>query len=173
MVKSGLMAKIIYIILFFSILIANNSCEKVKSYSPIPAIEIKSYNLIDVDSNKIKRLTIEFSFVDGDGDLFSPQDTINKDSLASTLFWTYFEKVDGVFVQVSDSSFKTPLYLHFPYSDVMQRNGQNKTQKGTFEYTIDYFYPMPYDTMEIEFYVVDVALHKSNVVRTPNEIILK
>ncbi len=170
------------IVLIFSILIANNSCDKVTSYPPEPELEFKSYTLSivkdtsvkDTSKRKIigKSLKFEFSFVDGDGDLFSPIDTTNLNSPVSKLFWTYFEKRNGEFVQVSDSSLKTPTYFHFPYSDVMKRDGQNKTQKGTFEYTYLFYNPIPYDTLEIEFYIVDMAEHKSNVVRT-SQIVLQ
>jgi hypothetical protein len=162
------------IVLIFSILIANNSCKKITSYPPEPALEFKSFQLIDATdtlNNKVKSLDVEFSFIDGDGDLFSPIDTANSNSPVSKLFWTYYEKQKGEFVQVPDSLLKTPTSSHLPYSDLMQRNGQNKTQKGTIKYTYLFYYPLPYDTLEIEFYIVDMAEHKSNVVRTPQIVL--
>jgi hypothetical protein len=164
------------IVLILCLLIISFSCKDVESYSDIPYIELKSYKVddgTDTLGNKVKDLTFEFSFVDGDGDLFSPLDSINRDLPTSKLHWIFYEKTDGVFVQIPDSLMKTPTYFHLPYSDVMERNGQNKTQKGTIKYNYQLSYPLQYDTLEIEFYVVDMAYHQSNIVRTSEAIILQ
>ena len=56
-------------------------------------------------------------------------------------------------------------YFHqqFPYSDKLDRVGQNKTVKGTVRIGILFPQELPYDTMRLEFYIRDRAMNKSNV----------
>jgi hypothetical protein len=170
------MKKIYGIVLIIVIAIVSSHCDKIKSYSSVPAITFDSYQLLDtVDElqNKMKKLVINFKFVDGDGDLFNPDTVANANSKKSKLFLIFYEKKDGVFVQVPDSLLLTPLAFRLPYDDVMKRDGQNKTQKGTISYSYPFYYPMPFDTLEVKFYITDMAEQQSDTAQIPNEIVLK
>jgi hypothetical protein len=51
----------------------------------------------------------------------------------------------------------------------MKRNGQNKTLKGTITYNYTFKILSYYsDTIKIEIFVIDKALHKSNVLSFPD-----
>jgi len=159
----------------FSILIAINSCDKVKSYSSVPQIGFVSYKLtetVDALQNKVKSLVVNFNFVDGDGDLFDP-DSTDVTSPKGKLFLIFYQKKSGVFVQVPDSLLLTPPSFKLPYGDVMQREGQDKTQKGTIQFSYPFYYPMPYDTIKVKFYVADMAENHSDTLLIPDEIALK
>ena len=149
-----------------------SSCDKLTSYPATPSIDYDSYKLVDtVDDptlrNPIKMLEVTFKFVDGDGDLFTA------DTSVRSLFLTFYQKINGDFVKVPDSTLFTKPAISFPYSSLMDRTGQNKTQKGTITFDYPFYYPMPFDTIEMEFYITDLAGNKSNVVKIPKEIPLK
>jgi len=152
------------------------SCDKIKSYSDVPHIDFISYqlkNTQDALGNNQKSLVINFKFVDGDGDLFDPDTVVDKNSPKSKLFLIFYQKQHGVFTQVPDSLFLTPLAFRLPYDQVMERTGQNKTQKGTIQYAYPFYYPMPFDTLQVKFYITDMAEHYSDTIQIPDEIALK
>jgi hypothetical protein len=146
------------------------SCDKIKSYPETPKIEYESYRLIDtLDQlqNPVKMLFVRFSFVDGDGDLFnpyaSPVDSAGNDTTTnSKLFFSFYQKIDGLFVKVPDSWYKEKPRYSFKWDDVMLRDGQNKTQKGSMEFSYQFYNPMPFDTINVRYYIEDLAYHKSN-----------
>jgi hypothetical protein len=150
------------------------SCDKIKSYSDVPHIDYLSYQLLDTKDpdlgNSQKTLVINFKFVDGDGDLFDP-DTV--DNNKSKLFLTIYQKKEGVFTQIPDSFFHPQLAFRLPYGQVMERTGQNKTQKGTIQYSYSFVYPMPFDTIQVKLYITDMAEHHSDTIQVPGEIALK
>ncbi len=163
-----------------------NSCEKPKSYSPIPVISVKGYTLIDTDqiiekdTNRVRLLTLTFNFVDGDGNISDakdrplavlPNDTSKKEDTTtySKIYLKFFEKKQGIYFPVSDSVFKTPPVYPIPYGNAMSREGQNKTQKGEMAilypfYSLPPDYKMPFDTLRIDLYIEDLAYEKSNVI---------
>ena len=82
-----------------------SSCQKPKSYSPIPEISFKKYTVtdtVDTFNNPVKALTLTFNFADGDGDLSSsatrplvvvPPDTVPKDTTTySKIYLKLYEK---------------------------------------------------------------------------------
>jgi len=147
------------------------SCQKIITYSDIPQIKFKSFTLkdtVDAIDNIIKLGELVFSFIDGDGDLGLEQpDSIQQnDTIIVNLFFTLFEKIDGQFQKVDEEDLETPLNYRIPY---MEREGQNKTLKGEIQVNFEY-YIIEYDTIKYEFYIVDRALHKSNVETTPEII---
>jgi len=166
------MKNLVWIGIFLLYELMLSSCGKVTSYPGVPSIDYESYKLVDtIDDptlrNPVKMLEVTFKFVDGDGDLFTP------DTSVRSLFLTFYNKVDGSFVQVPDSTLFTKPAISFPYSSLMDRSGQNKTQKGTITFDYPFYYPLPYDTIELQFYIQDVAGNKSNVVLIPKEIPFK
>ena len=152
------------------------SCDKIKSYSDVPHIDFLSYQLLattDPDlGNPQKTLVINFKFVDGDGDLFDPDAPDSTNINKSKLFLTIYQKLNGVFIQVPDSFFLTPLSARLPYDPVEDRTGQDKTQKGTIQYRYSFVYPMPFDTIQVKFYITDMAEHHSDTIQIPADIAL-
>src|SRR6266542_403513 len=112
-----------------------NACQKDASYPAEPQISLNSYSFVDtLDPNvsqvKEKRLTISLHFTDGDGDLFTPNVSKDSTDLRAKIHLLFYKKENGVFTLVPDLFWSTPYNFNLPYSDVMERNGQNKTQKG-------------------------------------------
>ena len=166
-----------YLCVGFGLVFGFCSCEKIKSYPATPQIAYESYRLVDtLDTlqNHVKKLSVKFSFVDGDGDLFKPLgDTAKKDSSNSMLYFYFYKKVNGKFEKVPESWYNgVPPRFSFNWNDVMSRDGQNKTQKGTMEFYYQFLYPMHFDTITVSFYIVDMAYNKSNVDSVPTDIIL-
>ena len=159
------LAKIL--ILIITVLLSGLSCKKIEYLPEIPSISFKSFILIDTidalgNEGKIGELT--FDFEDGDGDIGLTQpDSLSADSTNFNLFFTLFGKIDGEFIEVSENDLETPLNYRIPY---IEKEGQNKALKG--EIQIDFIYLLfEHDTIKYSFFIVDRALHKSNVETTP------
>lgn len=155
------------LILIITVLLSGLSCQKIESLPEIPSISFKSFILIDTtdvlgNEGKIGELT--FDFEDGDGDIGLTQpDSLSADSTNFNLFFTLFSKTDGEFIEVSENDLETPLNYRIPY---IKKEGQNKALKG--EIQIDFIYLLfEYDTIKYSFFIVDRALHKSNIETTP------
>lgn len=141
-----------------------NACEGTTSYPNTPEIEFNSFKISnerDTLGNIVKNADITFKFVDGDGDLFTP------DTSFRSLFLSLYKFGPDSFVKVPDSTLYPPPSFHLPYSSVMDRNGQNKTQKGTLEFSYPFYFYNSNDSIKLEFYITDMAGNKSNVIKTP------
>lgn len=143
-------------------------CEKVQSYPATPEIEFKSFWVRDtiLNDNHIRLGTLSFSFVDGDGDfgLFQPDSGENDTTKLYNLYFTVYQKINGVMVQ--DTNLKSKPYYPVYYNEAMKREGQDKTLKGTISLNLEYFV-IKYDTVKYDFFIVDRALNKSNIATTP------
>jgi hypothetical protein len=149
------------------ILVIFFSCQDIESISEIPYIEFKSFELrdtIDLLGNPGKIGELIFKFEDGDGDIGIEQhDSLSPDTTNYNLFFTLFEKIDGQFQKVDEEDLETPLNYRIPY---IKNIGQNKTLRGEVKVEFYYYLLMLYDTIKYDFYIVDRALHKSNVETT-------
>jgi hypothetical protein len=167
-----MMKAFVKILIIPTIVLLNGlSCQKIESLPEIPSISFKSFILKDTtdalgNEGKIGELT--FDFEDGDGDIGLTQpDSLSADSTNFNLFFTMFDKIDGEFIKVPEDDLKAPLNYRIPY---IKKEGQNKALKG--EIQVDFIYLLfEYDTFKYSFFIVDRALHKSNVETTP-EIVL-
>ncbi|MCK4700132.1 MAG: hypothetical protein KAT38_07345 [Bacteroidales bacterium] len=156
------------ILIITTIVLLNGlSCQKIESLPEIPSISFKSFILKDTtdalgNEGKIGELT--FDFEDGDGDIGLTQpDSLSADSTNFNLFFTMFDKIDGEFIEVPENDLEAPLNYRIPY---IEKEGQNKALKG--EIQVDFIYLLfEYDTFKYTFFIVDRALHKSNVETTP------
>lgn len=154
-----------HIFLFFLGTSVFFSCEKTESYSEIPAIEFKSYRIYDtiIPPEFLQRhVQIVFSFVDGDGDI-GHNDSLFAGNDRYNLFLSRYEQRNGEFINV-DTILKSPNKYSIPYDDVMKREGQNKTMKGTLR--LDLNEVVTYDSIKYDFYIKDRAGHSSNVAST-------
>ena len=155
------------LILIIIVLLGGLSCKKIESLPEIPSISFNSFILkdtTDVLGNEGKIGELIFDFEDGDGDIGLTQpDSLSVDSTNFNLFFTLFGKIDGEFIEVSENDLETPLNYRIPY---IEKEGQNKAIKG--EIQVDFIYLLfEYDTIKYSFFIVDRALHKSNVETTP------
>ncbi len=133
-------------------------CEEIEVSSEIPEIEFISYNYPDS--------TLKFSLLDGDGDIGLKQgDTADPyvDKYYYNFYFYLLEKNDTGYAEVE---FAEPLHSRINY--IEQKQGQNKTLKADIEVHVrEYGITELPDTFKFEFYIIDRALHESNVVRTP------
>ena len=133
-------------------------CEEIRVSSEIPEIEFISYNYPDS--------TLKFSLIDGDGDIgLRQEDTAAPyvDKFYYNFYFYLLEKNDTGFAEVE---FEEPLHSRINY--IEQKEGQNKTLKADIEvHVAEYGLTELPDTFKFEFYIIDRALHESNVVLTP------
>lgn len=153
-----------------------NACQKTASYPAEPQISLNSYSFVDtLDPNvsqvKEKLLTISLHFTDGDGDLFTQFPDTSSTNLRAKIHLSFYKKENGAFTLVPDSFWRTPYNYTLPYSDVMERTGQNKTQKGTIDFSTVFLPYFPFDTVQVECFITDLANHQSNKVRLPKELV--
>jgi len=150
------------------------SCKKPQTYPVVPALEYKSFELkdtVDLLDNKVKKGILTVSFTDGDGDIgLDPSDTLSPFDTSSIYFYNFF--ID-VYKKQNDSLVLQDLLVPLRYRiQNITPLGQNKTLKGTISVSINYNYYEINDTFKYNIYIYDRALHKSNIVETP-ELIIK
>jgi hypothetical protein len=132
------------------------SCEKTESYSPIPEISFSKYRVYDTAYSSgfnQRNVAIYFKFVDGDGDIGDTVDTVNN------LFFSRYEQRNGDFINVDSIRYR------IPFAEIMRREGQNKTIKGTIKIDISELV-INYDTIKYDFFIKDRAGNKSNIAST-------
>jgi len=162
----------------FLVLILSYACTKKDVYPIEPHIDLKSFEKMP-DSKGIDSMgIIGLYFTDGDGDLgLRPTDTSSNYSY--NLFIKYFEKKKGKFEEIIITTFNTQT-LKF---DTLWFNGRipNLTPAGKSKAITGEIYDTlfinnftsPYDTIKYQIYIQDRALHKSNVVETPEIVVQK
>lgn len=147
------------------------SCEDPEEYPIEPVITFKSLQkFTNLQTGKDTAAVLLFSFTDGDGDIgLNEADTFppyNPGSeYYSNLFMKYFEKKNGVWTEV---------VIPFPYNfrvPYITPAGSNKALSG--DIYIDLFLPFGKTNLPIRFdlYLVDRALHKSNVITTSELVV--
>jgi hypothetical protein len=158
------MKKIIYflcLISFFSI-----SCRKPEKVSIIPEIKfisVPTKDTADQLGNPIRRASLNFSLIDGDGDIgLNDYDTVSPYNPGSVyynnIYIDLYTKVNG---QMTLIPLQTPFYFRTPY---IQPKGIDKVLQCTIKVDMDFILPVSWDSCEFVFYMYDRAQHKSNVV---------
>jgi hypothetical protein len=138
-----------------------NACEEIQSYPETPQVEYKSFGLfssVDPLGNQILVGQLEFDFTDGDGNVGLKPDSVTNvpDSLKYNLFLSLYNKEGNDFEKIEDLP---SLNYRVPY---IEREGQNKTLKGTITVDLEYK-TIEYDTIFYTFYITDREYNKSNV----------
>ena len=169
-------SNILLIILFVAGTIIYSSCKKPEQYPVIPAIAFVDFTKIDNGTGVDQKGILKFSFTDGDGDLgLSEADTLPPFNFGgpnyNDLFITYYEKQNGEYVAVPlpDSTMTNDSRI-----PTVTPDGENKSIKGNIEVELFINNPIStHDTIAYDVYIVDRALNKSNVFRTPDIVIHK
>lgn len=161
-VKMKMFTKIL-LIFFFSFILFS-SCQKTEKYPDIPQIEFVGITKIINPNNIVEKVVLKISFTDGDGDIgLTQNDTLPPYDY--NFFIKYFEKQNGEFVEI--------IFEHFSFNariPILTPEGRNKSIKGEIQDTIIINTMSVYDTIRFETYIVDRALHESNVITTPDVI---
>jgi hypothetical protein len=160
--------KLRYAVALFSLcflILSFSSCMKKESFSDVPEISPKGFELFYDTGHYPKTGIISFYYQDGDGDIgLSEGDTFPPFDTASPYYYnlviTYYEKQNGTFVPVDLSP---PFSARIP---VLTPNDPGKPIKGFIDETL-ILYPPPNDTIKFELFIYDRALHKSNTISTP------
>ena len=149
-----------------------SGCMKKESYPDTPQIGFLSYTSVFDTGQYAKQGILSISFQDGNGDIgfYSDADTFPPYQSKGPYYYNfviqYFEKQNGVFNQVVTL---IPFSARIPWLTPLD---PGKAIKGTISNTMD-MNPHPlHDTIQFKAFIYDRALHKSNVITTP-EIILR
>lgn len=149
-------------LLIFSILIlvGISSCFKPEVYPPEPHIEFTSFTYKDtLDGLENPGLigTLEFFFVDGDGDVGFDTTSPQK----NTIFMEKYAMHNGAEVLLD---FDVPLQYFVPIFKISE---PDLALKGDMiVHDLNETFPFFYDTIMYKFYIVDRAGNKSNVEST-------
>jgi hypothetical protein len=139
------------------------SCQKKEEYPVIPEIKFESLLKIFNPATMVyDRGVFKISFKDGDGDI-----GLNESDILPpydyNFFISYYELQNGdsIRVIIADSN---EFNARIP---VLTPDGANKSIKGEIEDTLFiYNYQSEFDTIKFDAYILDRALHQSNVVTT-------
>lgn len=168
----------IHFILILLFTLAIISCRKVEQFPIEPSIEFLSFEKIYNSTDSVyDKGVLKISFEDGDGDIgLHKSDTFPPFNPGSDYYYnlviTFFELQNGelkkiplVFYNSSTQSWDTiPLSARIPY---LTPDGANKSISGEIYDTLFmYNYNSDFDTLQLEAFIYDRALHKSNTVNT-------
>lgn len=140
------------------------SCRPDKTFPDEPIIKFEELVKIKGQNGKDTISIVTISFTDGDGDLglkqsdtFPPFDTI---PYSSNFFAAYFEKQNGVFVEIN---LAIPITARIPN---LTPEGKNKAIEGEIDMSMQLKPGAVNDTIRYEIYIVDRTLNHSNTVTT-------
>jgi hypothetical protein len=151
------------------------SCHHEPEFSIIPEIKYEDYILYKNQFGKDTALKLIISYTDGDGDLGLEQsDTFppfNTGSLYhACMYIYYYEFVDSQFVEIRPEIAGIPIgdTIRFPYRfRNLTPDTPNKTIKGEIEWHTNLIQPQKNNLIKFRIFIFDRALHKSNVIETP------
>lgn len=150
--------------LFISVLILS-ACVKEKSYPKDPIIKFKSFTPFALDS-----ANIIISFTDGDGDIGLTQgDTTGNFNSKSKYYYNFYVRY---LYKAPDGSFKAyetapgdTLDFKYRIPKLISDDQQKRALSGEIKVKLYAPYAV-HDTVQYDIYLIDKALHKSNVVNT-------
>ncbi|MCK5857369.1 MAG: hypothetical protein KAG64_07760 [Bacteroidales bacterium] len=150
-----------------------SSCKKPEKYSIIPEIEYKSFEKIPNNSGSDNKAYLTITFTDGDSDIgLKSEDTIPPYNIGGKYYYNYF--IDYYELQ-GDTFVKIDLPIsnnsRIPY---VEPNLAELGIKGEVQIELYINNIMSTaDSIRYELYILDRALHKSNVIVTPSFYIKK
>ncbi|MEQ9263060.1 MAG: hypothetical protein RLP14_07865 [Owenweeksia sp.] len=145
-------------------------CKNNDKFGDKPFLEYKSYRYVSDEDSTSNRRSIEFTifFTDGDGDLGTDDEpTDSCDTSVNNFFISYFEKVDGDYLEVKPRDSCLPFDSRIP--DITP-GGSNPTLEGDIITFFDYSgYPANprVDSIRFEFKAVDRSGNESNISASP------
>lgn len=153
-------------------LLALAGCRPPVKFPEEPHIEFVSLEKEDDGTGVDNQATLTIHFQDGDGDIgLRESDTVgvfSKDSLFYyNFFIDFYEKQYGQWVKVE---MPTPLHARVPY---LSENVPESIEGDLSILTYINNYYSSFDTVKLSCYLVDRALHVSNIVETPEIIVNK
>lgn len=150
-----------------------NSCLRRNNFPDEPRLEYRDFVKYPAINGKDSIGVLKLKFTDGDGDIgLDQQDTFPPFNVGSQYYYNfyvnYFEKQNGSFVKID---LPLPNYSRIPN---ITPTGQNKTLEGELEMALFINNPFSnFDTIKFEAFIYDRALRQSNIVETPEIIVVK
>lgn len=142
------------------------SCEKFEEYPIEPHIEYNDFAVVRNQEGKDSLGLISISYTDGDGDIgLKASDTLPP--YQANFFISIYGLIKDTLHKIPNTNF----YYRIP---VLTPNSASKAIKGTIEVEIELYKTIPFldpDTVAFEMYIMDRALHKSNVVMSPQFVL--
>jgi hypothetical protein len=162
---NAMIAKLFYSSWYATLIIlVSVSCTQKVEYPETPEIAFKDLILTPNEGGWGGKVRLVMSFTDGDGDLgLSEADTVHP--YKYNLFINLFQKINGSFVPVIFPDSTLTFNARIP---VLTTSGHYKVLKGDIFYDMDI---LSNDTMYMDAYIIDKALHESNIISTPEFII--
>lgn len=152
----------VIIILFLS------QCRKPEKVSEIPRIkfiDLPIKDTVDDLGNQIRRATLIFSLIDGNGDIgLNDYDTLSPFNEGSKYYYNlYIDAYKRVQNEQVIIALANPFYFRTKY---IEPQGINKVLQCTLKVNLDFVLPIDFDSCEFVFYMYDRALHQSNIEST-------
>lgn len=135
-----------------------DSCEPVEDVSDIPEIHFKELSVpYIVDDNGIITyyMDMTFTFKDGDADIGVNGDNVNS---PNNLILVPFQKLNGLYDSIDPETYQREYKIK--ENDLLNTG---KTVQGEITVSINYLFPLPFDTIRYNFYIIDQAGHQSNI----------
>ncbi len=155
----------IHLIVLINIILFLTGCRKKDEYPIIPEIKFISLDVFTNDTTHVNQGLLKFSFQDGDGDIGLQQnDTTPPHNY--NIYSIFLKRHNGNFDTIKTPA---PIAARIPY---ITPKGSSKSIKGEIEVLI----PLPLsngrkDTIHFDTYIFDRAMHKSNIITTPEFIL--
>jgi hypothetical protein len=153
-----------------------SSCMKKDEFPVEPTLAYKNFIITHTMEGKADIGILVLSFTDGDGDIgLSSADTLPPFNPGSKYFFnfyiTLYKKENGQYEKIIFPDTNFTFNSRIPEIEL---TGNSKSIKGDIEYRFDLQIMKAYlnlDTIQIETFIYDRALHKSNIIVTPDIII--
>lgn len=146
-------------------------CLKKITYPTTPVIKFGTFTRYVNAQGADSAANIAITYTDGEGDIGLTQgDTIAPyvGTFYYNCFLEYYEKQNGIWV-------KPPINPPFYYRIPPLINGDGQAIEGTIGIRLSapFFSPSAFDTIKFSIKIADRALHESNVVETPEIVVVK
>ena len=152
-------------------------CSYDYDYPVEPVLSYKDFILIKNDDGLLTRGILMLDFTDGDGDIgLSQGDTLPPYHLGGDFYYNFF--IDLYYKSGSGYekvTFPDTSYTFNSRIPKIELNGKSKAIRGVIEYTFDLQLMLPFlhsDTLQVRTSIADRGLHRSNLVTTPDLIIV-
>lgn len=146
------------------------ACQKFEEYPIEPHIEYQDFAVVKDSIGRDSLGFFTISYRDGDGDIgLTKNDTLPP--YQYNFFLNIYENINGELVKLQLPDTNVNFNSRIP---VLTPDGINKAIKGSIEMKLELFMMTPFlnsDTIAFEAWIVDRALHKSNVVMSPQFIL--
>ncbi len=155
-----------YILIFTLAGLVFYSCEDFEEYPVVPHIEYKEFGIVKDQAGKDSLGYLSITYTDGDGDIgLKETDTLTP--YQYNFFLDIYELINDTLRKLILPDTNVNFNSRIP---VLTPDGASKAIKGTIELELELYMMIPFlesDTIAFEMYIMDRALHKSNVVMTP------